>query len=140
MEQFKRMKQNWLVEIDNIWNSLKEKEKELESREKEAKRKEKEVERIKQKLLIQHEELKRREIEVVGRELTVLMQQQQNEFDAGKRKRKSKRPPFVIGHPNNFRHNFTVMSSQVDMSAIPALQARQLNRTCEWFRLEPKFF
>ena len=147
VKQFQKMKKNWFNEIENIWQSLKEKEKELESREEEAKRKEKEtrrkeeeVEMMKRALRQQSEELRRREIEVVSRELNVLLQQQKQQVDSqdqssGKQKWRSQRKKLVapntkIGYPQNFCHNLTVTSSQDDYS-LPILQARALNQTCK---------
>lgn len=146
MEQFQKMKRNWFDEIENIWESLKEKEKELESREVEArrkeeetKRKEEEVELMKRVLKQQSEKLRRREIEVVSRELNVLLHQQQAQLEGGgkQQKRRLARKKSItssstkIGYPQNFCHNLTITTSQDDYS-LPLLQARALNKTCKF--------
>lgn len=146
MEQFQKMKQNWFDEIENIWESLKEKEKELESREVEAKRKEEEtrrkeeeVELMKRALKQQSEKLRRREIEVVSRELNVLLHQQQAQLEVGGKQQKRRLPrkksiassSTKIGYPQNFCHNLTITTSQDDYS-LPLLQARALNKTCKF--------
>lgn len=133
MEQFQRMKQNWFHEIENIWESLKVKEKELESREEEVKRRDKEVEKWEKELQQQHQELKRREMEVVGREIEVLMHQQKSEPASVKvKKRNSKKKPSLleIGFPENVRHNFTISSH--DDNSTPALRVHVFNQTCKW--------
>ena len=146
------MKQSWFFEIENIWESLKKKEKELESREEEAKRKEaetkrkeEEVEKMKRVLKQQSEELRRREIEVVSRELNVLLQQQQGQLDQViKQKGRLSRKKLVasntkIGYPQNFCHNLTITSSQDDHS-MPILKARALNQTCKSVKLDSFYY
>ena len=80
LSQFRKMKQTWYEEIENIWRNLKRKEMELATREEETKRKEAEVEMMKERLKQQSEELRKREIDVVSRELHVLLQQQMRDM------------------------------------------------------------
>uniref|UniRef100_A0A6P6Y7T0 Mitogen-activated protein kinase kinase kinase 21-like n=1 Tax=Dermatophagoides pteronyssinus TaxID=6956 RepID=A0A6P6Y7T0_DERPT len=128
MEQFKLMKKNWFEEI---WKSLKEKEKELQSREKKAELKEAKMNEIERSLQEKSKRLTEREIEVVGRELKqILEQNEQKNFQRNKsiNRKKDGRPP-LISYPKDFCHNVTVMKTSLEHSSQPSLQAKTLNKT-----------
>ncbi|KAH9529739.1 hypothetical protein DERF_003606 [Dermatophagoides farinae] len=128
MEQFKQMKKNWFEEI---WKSLKEKEKELESREERAKLMEKKMNEIERTLREKSERLNQREIDVVGRELKVILQQNQKTRNKSRRKkiRTAAGTPPSISYPRDFCHNVTVTKTSHEHSLQPSLQAKALNQT-----------
>lgn len=134
MEQFKLMKKNWFEEI---WKSLKEKEKELQSREKKAELKEAKMNEIERSLQEKSKRLTEREIEVVGRELKqILEQNEQKNFQRNKsiNRKKDGRPP-LISYPKDFCHNVTVTKTSLEHSSQPSLQAKTLNQTCMEFKI-----
>ncbi|KAH9414848.1 hypothetical protein DERP_012438 [Dermatophagoides pteronyssinus] len=75
--------------------------------------------------------LTEREIEVVGRELKqILEQNEQKNFQRNKsiNRKKDGRPP-LISYPKDFCHNVTVMKTSLEHSSQPSLQAKTLNKT-----------
>lgn len=134
------MKENW---IEEIWKNLKEKEKELQSREKKAKLKEAKMNEFERSLREKSKQLNEREIDVVGRELKFILQQNQKttaetqSIDGRQRNKLPKRKktsiaetPPSISYPKDFCHNITVTKTSHEHSSQPCLQAKALNQTC----------
>jgi hypothetical protein len=149
-ESFHTMRNDWKQEINQILDELKTKEKELRSREEELS-KAMVKQQVKEQVLKERErELAEREMDLLGRELNVIILQQQNESKPQPKKRRGKfRKKKLLNHmlkhgstheiglPQNFRHNITVTSSPESVSPSPTttsgsrLRAYALPNTCE---------
>ncbi|RWS28393.1 Mitogen-activated protein kinase kinase kinase 9-like protein, partial [Leptotrombidium deliense] len=120
-KSFHTLQENWKIEIQEIMEELKCKEKELRSREEEL-TKAMVQQKIHEEFLRKRErELTEREIDIVGRELNIIIQQQQQNKPVPKKRRgkfKKSRLAKLLRHPSNnpqmisspsdFRHNITV--------------------------------
>ena len=147
MESFHTIRNDWKQEIDEILEELKTKEKELRSREEELTKAVMKQQVQEQALKQRERELAEREMDLLGRELNVIIQQQQQQHESipepKKRRGKFRKKKLYkllkhgytheISLPHNFRHNITVTSSPESLSPTPTmtrLRAYALPNTC----------
>lgn len=141
MEQFKTMKKNWQSEIEDIWESLNQKEKQLNVREKRTRLKEEEIKRKEQEVELKKKNLDQREkklfeknIELAKREMAAILHN--NPDNAKQKKRTIKKKLAVSGaqisYPQTVCHNLTITTSH-DEDALPTFTARALNLTCKTY-------
>ncbi|XP_054260814.1 mitogen-activated protein kinase kinase kinase 11-like isoform X2 [Macrosteles quadrilineatus] len=105
-ESFHTMQDGWRIEIEEVLNGLRMKEKELRCREEELTRAQLEQKMVEQKLQQREAELARREIDLLQRELHIIITQQTP--TPKKRRGKLKQPKPQISFPSDFRHTITV--------------------------------
>ncbi|XP_071788407.1 mitogen-activated protein kinase kinase kinase 9-like isoform X2 [Asterias amurensis] len=116
-ESFRSMQQDWKQEIQEMFDEIRLKEKELRTREEELMRQTIEQQVHARVLRQREQELAEREIDLLGRELNIMILQQQqddkpvpkkrrNKFRRGKVRRSNKR----ISGPSDFQHKLTVTS------------------------------
>lgn len=119
-DSFHTMQEDWRLEIEQMFDELRSKEKELRCREEEL-TKAALQQKIHEELLKKREqELAEREIDLLGRELNVIILQQDiSKPTPKKRKGKFKKMRLkmesggkTISEPSNFRHNITVQQEQ----------------------------
>ncbi|XP_038076025.1 mitogen-activated protein kinase kinase kinase 10-like [Patiria miniata] len=114
-ESFRSMQQDWKQEIQEMFDEIRLKEKELRTREEELMRQNIEQQCHARVLRQREQELAEREIDLLGRELNIMILQQQqddkpvpkkrrNKFRRGKVRRSNKR----ISGPSDFQHKLTV--------------------------------
>ncbi|XP_022083042.1 mitogen-activated protein kinase kinase kinase 11-like [Acanthaster planci] len=114
-ESFRSMQQDWKQEIQEMFDEIRLKEKELRTREEELMRQTIEQQCHARVLRQREQELAEREIDLLGRELNIMILQQQqddkpmpkkrrNKFRRGKVRRSNKR----ISGPSDFQHKLTV--------------------------------
>jgi len=143
------MRNDWKQEIDEILEELKCKEKELRSREEELSKAVMKQQVQEECLRKRERELAEREMDLLGRELNVIILQQQQQQQDSKPQPKKRRGKFrkkkllkmlkhgythEISLPQDFRHNITVTSSPESLSptpSMPRLRAYALPNTCE---------
>lgn len=135
---FHTMQEKWKVEIEEMVEELKCKEKELRSREGHVIEREEQLSKALLQQKVYEEELKRREkelaereIDVLGRELNmiILQQQQISRPEPRKRRGKFKKNKLIkllkvhsntnqqlISMPSDFRHNITVLQEPVTLT------------------------
>ncbi|XP_074846262.1 mitogen-activated protein kinase kinase kinase 21 isoform X3 [Carettochelys insculpta] len=117
-ESFHSMQDDWKLEIHQIFNELRTKEKELRSREEELTRAALQQKSQEELLKRREQQLAEREIDVLERELNILIfQLNQEKPNVKRRKGKFKRSRLKLkdGHrislPSDFQHKITVQAS-----------------------------
>lgn len=119
-ESFHTMQDDWRLEIEEVLDGLRMKEKELRCREEELTKAQLQQKLVEQHLRQKEQELAAREIDLLGRELHIMMIQQQQIPTPNKRRGKFKRsrlkllkkePGQNISFPSDFRHTITVQHS-----------------------------
>ncbi|XP_075233951.1 mitogen-activated protein kinase kinase kinase 11-like isoform X1 [Lycorma delicatula] len=118
-ESFHTMQDDWRHEIEEVLHGLCMKEKELRCREEELTKAQLNQQLMEQQLRQREEELTRREIELVERELNIMMYQHQTPTPnkrRGKFKRSRlkllKKEPGQISFPSDFQHMITVQHTE----------------------------
>ncbi|RWS04910.1 Mitogen-activated protein kinase kinase kinase 9-like protein [Dinothrombium tinctorium] len=130
-KSFHTLQENWKVEIEEMLEELKCKEKELRNREEEL-IKALNQQKMQEKFLRERErELAEREIEILERELHIIIQQQQQNKPVPKKRRgkfKKNRLTKILRYPSNthlismpsdFRHNITVQQEPSMVAKYP---------------------
>uniref|UniRef100_A0A8C7T3V1 Mitogen-activated protein kinase kinase kinase n=1 Tax=Oncorhynchus mykiss TaxID=8022 RepID=A0A8C7T3V1_ONCMY len=126
-DSFHSMQENWRVEIHEMFDELRTKEKELRSREEELTRAALQQKSHEELLKRREQQLAEREINVLERELNILiLQLNKDKPNVKKRKGKFKRSRLKlkdgnrISLPSDFQHKITVQAS-------PSMDSRSLN-------------
>ncbi|KAK7874087.1 hypothetical protein R5R35_004630 [Gryllus longicercus] len=125
-ESFHTMQEDWKLEIEQVLHGLRMKEKELRCREEELSRAQLQQQLLEEHLRQREQELAAREIDLLERELHIMIIQQQAQANTpaptpkkrrGKFKRSrlrllKKEPGSSISFPSDFRHTITVQHSK----------------------------
>ncbi|EDO36442.1 predicted protein, partial [Nematostella vectensis] len=122
-ESFQSMQDGWQTEIEQIFNELKLKERELSSREDELRKIQMVQESHADALRRREEELAAREMNLLGREISIIIQQQK-QLKPSPKKRKGHFLKFRFGSlgrkisaPSGFQHRFTITSDTFDFDS-----------------------
>lgn len=118
-ESFHTMQDDWRLEIEEVLDGLRMKEKELRCREEELTKAQLQQKLVEQHLRQKEQELAAREIDLLERELHIMMIQQQTptpnkrrgKFKRSRLKLLKKEPGQNISFPSDFRHTITVQHS-----------------------------
>ncbi|KAL7742725.1 hypothetical protein ACLKA6_013066 [Drosophila palustris] len=124
-ESFHQQQELWKKEIAEVLHDLREKEKELRNKEEQlVLMQKKQVEKA-NKLHLLEEQLRQREINILGREL--IMQQGKVQPVPSKRKpKKSKKKALQISLPTGFRHTITAVCDKVEPPGSPSLSGLRI--------------
>lgn len=118
LESFHSLQEDWKIEIQQMFDELRNKEKELRSREEELVRAAEEQRNLEEMLRRREQELAEREFDIVERELNIIMYQMYQEKPKVKKRKgnfKKSRLKHKDGNrislPSGFEHKITVQAS-----------------------------
>ncbi|XP_017850431.1 LOW QUALITY PROTEIN: mitogen-activated protein kinase kinase kinase [Drosophila busckii] len=129
-ESFHLMQEVWKKEIAEVLHDLREKEKRFQTIEEELRNKEEQLELIRKKQVDQanrlhliEEQLRQREINLLGREL---MMQPVQPIPSKRKPKKCKKKSLQISLPTGFRHTITAVCDKVDPPGSPSLSGLRI--------------
>ncbi|XP_068159904.1 mitogen-activated protein kinase kinase kinase 11 isoform X3 [Drosophila tropicalis] len=132
-ETFHYMQECWKQEIAEVLHDLREKEKRFQTIEEELRNKEEQLRRVQNEqrekanhLKILEDALRKREIELMGREL-VMMQP----VPSKRKPKKGKKKPLQISLPTGFRHTITTVRDKIEPPGSPSLSGLRIVARCK---------
>ncbi|XP_023164276.2 mitogen-activated protein kinase kinase kinase-like isoform X2 [Drosophila hydei] len=120
-ESFHHLQELWKKEIAEVLHDLREKEKELRNKEEQLKLMQKKQLEKANKLHELEEQLRQREINILGRELMMQPGTVPVPVPSKRKPKKSKKKPLQISLPTEFRHTITAVCDKVEPPGSPSL-------------------
>ncbi|KAH8416455.1 hypothetical protein KR222_004790 [Zaprionus bogoriensis] len=123
-ESFHQLQELWKKEIAEVLHDLREKEKELRNKEEQLVLMQKKQLEKANKLHQLEEQLRQREINILGREL--IMQQVHAPVPSKRKPKKSKKKALQISLPTGFRHTITAVCDKAEPPGSPSLSGLRI--------------
>ncbi|XP_030379312.1 mitogen-activated protein kinase kinase kinase isoform X2 [Scaptodrosophila lebanonensis] len=125
-ESFHYMQEGWKKEIAEVLHDLREKEKELRNKEEQLRRVQNQQLEKANYLKVLEQHLRKREMEVIGRELAMLQTPEPFKRKQKKGKKVIKNKQLQISLPTEFRHQITAVCDKVEPPGSPSISGLRI--------------